>query len=82
MWRRKNLYSKLLPEEVHNWRDLSFFIAEISFEQTKLPLPSAKLFEMELFLQSVTAKLKQSNTDWQTNIETLIQKLKLHFRLY
>ena len=82
MWRRKKLYSKLLPEEVHNWRDLVVFIAEISFEQTKLPLPSAKLFEMELFLQSVTAKLKQSNTDWQTNIETLIQKLKLHFRLY
>ena len=76
------MYSKLLPEEVHNWRDLSVFIPEISFEQTKLPIPSEKLFEMELFLQSVAAKLKQSNTDWQPNIETLIQKLKFHFKLY
>ena len=75
-------YTPITREEVHNWKDLSVFIPEISFEQTKLPIPSEKLFEMELFLQSVAAKLKQSNTDWQPNIETLIQKLKFHFKLY
>jgi hypothetical protein len=72
-------YVPITKDEVYNMIDLKISIPEVTYAESLGQLSTHKLEEVEEFIGLVSKKIKESESNWEQNVDTFSLKVMEHF---